>query len=230
MQRPRLGMAFAVLLLLAGNAFAQANDGNATLREVRGAVSVRDGNGSQAGQSNQGLLPGQRVDAAASALANIEYNDGCDVRVESNKFAIVGRQSPCACAAGSRDASGSEPASGDAILRELAGRVSLNQGSEFQLARDGQGARPGDRVMVSSQSRAVLEFADGCRIELNQESLVEVPRFSPCACGALVQQSLRPGAAATAATGAATNSPALFSVPFIAAGVAELVLDHDASP
>lgn len=220
--------------LATAQAVAQTREPNATLGEVRGAVTVSQPGQRQAGRVEQRLRPGQRVDAPARGRARIKYDDGCTVDVDANKFSLVGERSPCACAAGNGDEEKQRqsPLRNDAWLRELTGRVMVNEGRDFQNGREGQQVKEGDRVMVGGQSRAILEFFDGCRVEIDADKLIEIPENSPCACGVLAQQNMQPGQiGAPGVAGPAAATPPGLLVPLITAGAVILLLDNDdASP
>jgi hypothetical protein len=222
-------LALSWLAAVLGSCLASAAEPNATLQQVRGSVRVQDEAGSRAGANTTRLAAGSRVVAASRSSAQLQYDDSCNVAVEPGEFAIVGQRSPCACTAASNGDGTAVPPSGDALLRELSGDVKVNGGRAFEAGREGQQVRSGNRIMLGGGSRAVLEFLDGCRIELDADKLVEVPQFSPCVCGVLAQQNLAPANAAALGSAPAGVTPGL---PLIAgAVVVGVVLNNsDGSP
>lgn len=82
---------------------------------------------------------------------------------------------------------------------EVQGSVQVNTGNGFAPLREGQVLQPGDRVMVMGNSEATLTFSDGCKLEVEEETIVTVPEKSTCAGGIATVQTIAP--ASTGAVG-----------------------------
>lgn len=67
----------------------------------------------------------------------------------------------------------------------IEGSVLLNQGEQFADAVIDTPTKEGDRVMAMEKARAVIQFDDGCDLEVDPGTIVTVPDKSPCA-GAIV--------------------------------------------
>lgn len=69
-------------------------------------------------------------------------------------------------------------------LSDVKGTVLVEQGDRFVTAGT-QSLAPGARVLLMTDASARLDFADGCVVELDAETLVTLPARSPCAGGEL---------------------------------------------
>lgn len=92
--------------------------------------------------------------------------------------------------------SAAEGGAGVAILDEIKGNVLVNQGENFVPGIEGQSLNAGDRVMVTKNGNAIVVFGKDCQTEVKSGTMITVPEQSICEGGALVTQSLEPGAGA----------------------------------
>lgn len=89
--------ALSVAAVVAGSAFAQQPNQNtvARLTDLQGNVLVSQGDAMVAGSVNQRLPVGTRVVTTGGAKVTINYDVGCDVRLNENQRSTV-RAAPCA--------------------------------------------------------------------------------------------------------------------------------------
>ncbi len=88
----------AVALAAAGVANAQVSPpmSSASLAEVEGSILVNRGEQFVAGADGDVVGNGDRVMAMEGASALLKYDDGCDVKVESDTVVTLSEGSPCA--------------------------------------------------------------------------------------------------------------------------------------
>ena len=70
----------------------------------------------------------------------------------------------------------------NSTLREMNGRVSVNQGGEFAPAALDMRLKPGDRIMVQGKGSATVFYDDQCRLDIVANKVVTVSELSACAC------------------------------------------------
>lgn len=105
-------------------------------------------------------------------------------------------------------ASAAEVPATNAVITDVEGTVSVNQGEEFVPATEGMRLKPGDRIMVPDDSQVEISYDDNCRYEVDENRIATVQARSTCAGGALVEQGLNPaGARAIGASASTTNGP-----------------------
>lgn len=98
MSARRLGTTLALAaFFVAGTAFAQQPDRTvAKLIDIEGTVLVSEGDAMAAGAKDQRLRVDTRVVTTAGAKVTINYDKGCDVRLEENKRFVVRELGECA--------------------------------------------------------------------------------------------------------------------------------------
>jgi len=70
-----------------------------------------------------------------------------------------------------------------ATLKELKGTVLVEQDAPFAAGRLAQSLNEGDRIQAGiGESSAVVEYSDGCELEIDPGTTVTLPQDSPCAC------------------------------------------------
>ena len=82
---------------------------------------------------------------------------------------------------------------------QVEGSVQVNTGNGFAPLREDQVLQPGDRVMAMGGGEATLTFSDGCKLEVEEETIVTVPEESTCTGGIATVQTIAP--ASTGAVG-----------------------------
>ena len=127
-----------------------------------------------------------------------------------------------------------------AVIDQIEGAVTINQGEQFVAAIPGQAVNANDRVMASDGASAVVRFTDGCDLYIEQNTLVTIPSTSTCAGGVALLQSIAPsggsvvGGAAVSTGGGSTLGTIgwVAGGVLLAAGIYDLVEDDDdtASP
>lgn len=103
-----------------------------------------------------------------------------------------------------------------ASLQAVEGKVFVDHGDGFSLDLTNKGLRPGDRVMISGEGKAVLAYVDSCSFELGRDSMTVV---TDTACVDGIQTAaldvagatamFPPAAGGAAALGAGSAAPLL---------------------
>jgi hypothetical protein len=73
---------------------------------------------------------------------------------------------------------------GNVSISKVSGGVLVNQGHGFKPATPGMVLRPGDRVLVTLNGRAGLNFSGGCGVSLAGGSMATISKAVPCQTGA----------------------------------------------
>lgn len=73
-----------------------------------------------------------------------------------------------------------------AEISSIQGKVLVNQGKGFVALAEGASLKAGDRVLVGKGSGAVIAYANGCAVNLNEPKIVTVAKVAPCKAGAKV--------------------------------------------
>jgi len=79
-----------------------------------------------------------------------------------------------------------------ATVSPLQGEVWINHGQGYQRVNGQLEGKVGDAVMVGSQGRATITYADGCTVEVKPMAVETVGELSPCTSGASAQQNPNP--------------------------------------
>lgn len=74
-----------------------------------------------------------------------------------------------------------------ATIEPVQGDLSLNQGQGFQRVDGRVQANVGDSVMVGPGGSANLVYPDGCQVNVQPGSVVNIAPLSPCASGSLAE-------------------------------------------
>ena len=75
-------------------------------------------------------------------------------------------------------------ADGAVSLSKISGGVLVNQGHGFHPATAGMVLHPGDRVLVTSNGAAGLNWSGGCGVALGAGSMATISNATPCSAGA----------------------------------------------
>ncbi len=78
----------------------------------------------------------------------------------------------------------SAAAGGSVSISKVSGGVLVNQGQGFRPASPGMVLHPGDRVLVTLNGAAGLNFSGGCGVSLSGGSMATISSASPCQAGA----------------------------------------------
>jgi len=70
-----------------------------------------------------------------------------------------------------------------ATVQPVVGDLSLNRGRGFERVARPVQVNEGDSLMVGRGGSAILVYADGCQVNIQPGSVVNVAPFSPCASG-----------------------------------------------
>ena len=74
---------------------------------------------------------------------------------------------------------------GDGVsLSKVSGDVLVNQGHGFRPATSGMTLHPGDRVLVTLNGAAGLNWSGGCGVALGGGSMATISGATPCTAGA----------------------------------------------
>jgi hypothetical protein len=73
---------------------------------------------------------------------------------------------------------------GAVSLSKVSGDVLVNQGHGFHPATPGMTLHPGDRVLVTVNGAAGLNWSGGCGVALSGGSLATISGATPCTAGA----------------------------------------------
>lgn len=73
-----------------------------------------------------------------------------------------------------------------AEIGSIQGKVLVNQGSGFVALSDGASLKAGDRVMVGKDSGAVIAYANGCSVAVNESRVLTIAKVAPCKVGSHV--------------------------------------------
>ncbi|HUL96893.1 MAG TPA: hypothetical protein VLT89_12825 [Usitatibacter sp.] len=97
---------------------------------------------------------------------------------------------------------------GIAKLIDLRGNVLVSQATGLAAGKDSERLMDGMRVITTSNSGAVVQFDNGCRVELKENQRFEVQRDKPCeALLAQVESMVRPTVVAAAGPAPALLTP-----------------------
>jgi hypothetical protein len=68
-----------------------------------------------------------------------------------------------------------------ATLVDLSGKVLVNAGNGFKVAKEAQSISVGSRVTASAGAQGVVQYDDGCRVDVKPGSVYTIAAKSPCA-------------------------------------------------
>lgn len=115
----------------------------------------------------------------------------------------------------------------DAQLTRIEGNVLINQGENYQTAREGMLLREGDRLMVMEGAKMAITYQDGCFSSFEQGQIIEISKVSTCEGGQAFVKTAEPmhvdaapGAGAGAKTGVLGNMTVMEATTFVGAAAA----------
>jgi hypothetical protein len=113
-------------------------------------------------------------------------HEGWGKRISMRRFISFGLAALTLSASGTAHA---------AVLDGVRGRVLINRGGGYRLAKGPMELKPGDSVIVNSGSSAVVSYDDGCSVAVEAGAVVAIAAGpSPCA----TQANLGPASAPAA--------------------------------
>jgi hypothetical protein len=85
---------------------------------------------------------------------------------------------------------------GSVSLSQVSGGVLVNQGHGFRPATPGMTLHPGDRVLVTLNGGAGLNWSGGCGVALGAGSMATISNATPCTSGARTAGIVSPNSVA----------------------------------
>lgn len=112
-----------------------------------------------------------------------------------------------------------------AVIQSLHGKVLINHGKGFVAALDGAVLSPGDQIMVSNKSDAVVAFGNGCQVTIAEPKLMTLGKTAPCLAGEKVGSVGSSIVSPTAVSGGvADGTPQLVGLGFFGVVVATAII------
>ena len=102
-----------------------------------------------------------------------------------------------------------------AEIGSIQGKVLVNQGSGFVALSDGASLKAGDRVMVGKDSGAVIAYANGCSVAVNESKVLTIAKVAPCKVGEHVAMI---GSSLVAPVAGSVDSPLGIPLPLLVVG------------
>ena len=75
-------------------------------------------------------------------------------------------------------------------LARINGTVLVNQGEQYRTGIEGMALRPGDRIMAMSAGSAVIQFADGCAYDLDDNEVLTIGPTSTCSADTVAKTEI----------------------------------------
>ena len=122
-----------------------------------------------------------------------------------------------------------EPQGGIAKLADVHGNVLVSRDTGLAAGSNAMRLMDGMRVITTSNSGVVVEYDNGCRVELKENQRTVVQRDKPCEALLLAVESVVQPAAAVAASGFGLVTPYAI-VPVAVLGVAINEWNHGGPP
>lgn len=157
----RQALLFLVLapVLLVTPCRAEEEPRDAVVREVEGAVQVDLGSGLAPAVVDQTLPPQSRVLVEQASFTILSFGKDCDIRLEPGDWRV--------------------PNPSAATVTEIEGGVQIFVDERFQPVVPNQPVKVKDRILVQSESSAVLRYETGCDLKLDP-GIHEVPDGCRC--------------------------------------------------
>lgn len=149
----------AGLALLAPLSHAEEEPRDAVVREVEGTVQADVGSGLSPAVVDQKLPPQSRVLVEQAAFTILSFGKDCDIRLEPGDWRV--------------------PNPSAATVTEIEGGVQIFVEEQFQPVTPNQPVKVKDRILVQSESSAVLRYETGCDLKLDP-GIHEVPDGCRC--------------------------------------------------
>ena len=166
----RIALALALVLGFSV-ANAQEEPRDALVREVKGDVQADVGQGLAPAVVDQQLPPQSRVLVEKAAFTILSFGKDCDIRLEPGDWRV--------------------PNPSAATVTEIEGGVQIFEAEQFVPVVPNQPVKVKDRILVQSESSAVLRFETGCDIKLDP-GIHEVPDGCRCLAGLWASSKPRP--------------------------------------
>lgn len=160
-------LALSALLLFATATLAQEQEKprEAEVVEVEGSVQADPGTGLAPLVEKQKVGPTTRVLVDADSFTILSFGKDCDIRLEPGDWTV--------------------PNPSAATLTEIEGGVQIFVQEEFTAVTPNQPVKVKDRILVQSESSAILRYETGCDVKLDP-GIHEVGDGCTCLAGAYV--------------------------------------------
>lgn len=73
-----------------------------------------------------------------------------------------------------------------AQVTSFQGKVLVNQGQGFSLVTNGLTLKPGDKILISKKSSAVVAYANGCQVSISEPTVLTLAKTAPCPANAKI--------------------------------------------
>ena len=191
-------------IFVSGAVFAQqpATDGPtvAKLVDLKGSVTVSGGGPATPGANEMRLAVNTRIATGPGAKVTINYDKGCDVRLDENQRFTVREGGECCALVDSVESSDGrnlanlvpvKPLNGEftvARLTNLEGTILVSEGDAMAAGFKDQRLKIDTRVVTTAAASVIIDYDKGCNVRLteNQRFLVR-DRGGCCALIAAVE-------------------------------------------
>jgi hypothetical protein len=163
---------------------------------VDGTVLKNQGERYEAAVVRDHLKKLDRVMTMDDSRAVVHYFEGCEFEIEEGNEVEIPEQLPCECLDFSEAEEIDEPV---ARIIEAEGPMQLGRDDVFSAVTLNQQLRVGEVLRVPDDSRALIEFREGCQVEMDRldndgddKEDYEIPDRSPCPCAAWLVNNVSP--------------------------------------
>jgi hypothetical protein len=189
-------------IFVSGAAFAQQPIGQtvAKLTELKGTVLVNGGGPSIPGANDLRLAVNARISTGPGAKVTINYDKGCDVRLDENQRFTVREGGECCALVDSVEASDGtilsnlvpvKPLNGEftvAKLTNVEGTILVSEGDAMAAGFKDQRLKIDTRVVTTAASTVIIDYDRGCNVRLYENQRFQVrDRGGCCALIAAVE-------------------------------------------
>lgn len=112
-----------------------------------------------------------------------------------------------------------------AQMQSFHGKVLVNQGKGFNAAKVGLTLKPGDRILIGTESTAIVAFENGCQVSISEPKVLTITKAAPCPAGAKIASVGSNFAAPVAGGGGGFPPPIIGIGAFGAVAITALVVD-----
>ena len=112
-----------------------------------------------------------------------------------------------------------------AQVQTFQGKVLINQGKGFSVAKIGSTLKPGDKILISNESSAIVAYENGCQVSISEPKVLTVTKAAPCPAGARIASVGSNFAAPVAGGGGGLPPPVIGIGAFGAVAITALIAD-----
>ncbi len=112
-----------------------------------------------------------------------------------------------------------------AQVQTFQGKVLVNQGKGYNLAKIGLTLKPGDKILISNESSAIVAYENGCQVSISEPKVLIVTKAAPCPAGAKIASVGSNFAAPVAGGGGGLPPPVIGIGAFGAVAITALIVD-----